>query len=66
MVRRQAMRQYRRPVLRRTIARMALEAIVRIDQRQPLHNPIAQHLGDDRGRGNRQAQPVPPTKLVAG
>ena len=40
------------------VAGIAAPAIVREAHRQPRHRPVAQHLGDDRGGGDRQRPAV--------
>ncbi len=48
----------RRAVLARRVADIGLPAVPRIARRQIAHDPVAGHLGDDRGRGDRKAQRV--------
>ena len=48
----------RREMLRHGIAHMALEAVAGMRQAEATHQPVAGHLGDDRGRRHRQQQRV--------
>ena len=48
----------RREMLRHGIALVGLETVARAILRQRAHQPVARHLGDDRGRRDRQDQPV--------
>ena len=43
----------RREMLGHAVAHVALEAVAGMGQAQPPHQPVARHLGDDRGGGDR-------------
>jgi hypothetical protein len=45
-------------VLLRRVSDIGLPAIAGIARRQTAHDPIARDLGDDRGRGDREAERV--------
>ena len=48
----------RREMLRHAVAHVALEAVARMRGAEPLHQPVARDLGDDRGRRDREHQRV--------
>ena len=45
-------------MLRHAVAHVALEAVARMGGAEPDHQPVARHLGDDRGGGDRQHQRI--------
>ena len=46
------------PVLGRGVALVAGQVVARIQEVHLLHQAVARHLGDDRGRGHRSAQTI--------
>src|SRR5207248_9896162 len=45
-------------MLGHAVAHVALEAVTGMGKAEPRHQPVARHLGDDRGRRDRGDEPV--------
>ena len=59
----------RREMLRHAVAHVALEAVAGVREAEPRHQPVARHLGDDGGGGNRGDQAhrrTPPSGIRSG